>query len=361
MATEALRPDIAIPPGEFLEETLEAIGMSQAELARRTGRPAQVINEIVKGTKEITADTALQFEKVLDTPAQFWLNLERDYRLVLARIAEQRALEEQAALVTEFPYAEMVKQKLVQKVRSASQKVLELLKFFGVSSLAQVPSMRVPAAAFRKAGGEKASSYALAAWLRWGEVKADSIEVGTFDINRLRQIVHDIRGMTSDPPGDALKRLEQRLAACGVALVVVPHFPKTYAQGATFWVGDKAVVMMSLRYKWADIFWFSLLHELAHVILHGKRDIFIEGDVEPTERIRVQEEEADRLAQEALIPPQRYRDFVLTRDFSSATVRVFAISIGVAPGIVVGRLQHDKHLGYADLPGLRERYVWEEV
>jgi len=360
MATEAPRPDIAIPPGEFLEETLEALNMSQAELARRTGRPTQVINEIIKGTKEITADTALQFEKVLATPAQFWLNLESDYRLTLARLEEQRALEEQVALLDQFPYADMAKQGLVPKVRSAVQRVLELLKFFGVASLQRVSSLRVPAAAFRKAGGEKASSYALAAWLRWGENKATKIEVGTFDVNRLRQIAHDIRGMTNEPPNECIPRLEQRLAACGVALVIVPHFPKTYAQGATFWADHKAVVMMSLRYRWADIFWFSLLHELAHVILHGKKDIFIEGEKSREQRIKTQEEEANTFARDELIPPQRYKSFVLTHDFSSAAVRAFAVSVGVASGIVVGRLQHDKNLGHADLTALRVRYVWAE-
>src|SRR5713226_5519343 len=92
-------PDIAIPPGELLEETLESLGMSQAELARRAGRPVQAINEIVRGTKEITPETALQFERVLGVPAHIWTRLEADYRYTKAR------LEDQARLKDELPRA----------------------------------------------------------------------------------------------------------------------------------------------------------------------------------------------------------------------------------------------------------------
>ena len=80
-------PDVAIPPGEYLAEEIEARGISQKELARRMGRPLNAINEIVNGKKSITAGTALQFEEVMpEVPARFWLNLETDYQLTKALI-----------------------------------------------------------------------------------------------------------------------------------------------------------------------------------------------------------------------------------------------------------------------------------
>jgi len=80
-------PDIAVSPGEYLAEEIEARGMSQKELARRMGRPSNAINEIVRGKKAITAETALQLEEVMpEIPARFWLNLEADYRLTRALI-----------------------------------------------------------------------------------------------------------------------------------------------------------------------------------------------------------------------------------------------------------------------------------
>lgn len=89
-AAPTLHSDMPIPPGEFLREHLEESGMSQTELARRLGRPRQAVNEIIRGKKAITAETALQLERVLSTPAHIWLGLELEYRLVLAR----NALEE---------------------------------------------------------------------------------------------------------------------------------------------------------------------------------------------------------------------------------------------------------------------------
>src|SRR5882762_3147789 len=100
-------PDIAIPPGELLEETLDTLGMSQAELARRTGRPVQAINEIVRGSKEITPETAVQFERVLGVPAHVWVRLEADYRYNLVRLQERKRLQEEIPLAETYPYKEM--------------------------------------------------------------------------------------------------------------------------------------------------------------------------------------------------------------------------------------------------------------
>lgn len=84
-------PDIAIPPGEYLAEEIEARELSQKELASRMGRPANVINEIINGKKAITAETALQLEEVMpEIPARFWLNLETDYQLIKALFKRQK-------------------------------------------------------------------------------------------------------------------------------------------------------------------------------------------------------------------------------------------------------------------------------
>src|SRR5690349_11655053 len=99
MATEnRVWPDVAIPPGEFLAETLASLSLSQAELARRAGRPVQAINEIVRGTKEITPETALQFERVLGVPAHIWTRLDADYRYVKARLEDQARLKNEVSI-----------------------------------------------------------------------------------------------------------------------------------------------------------------------------------------------------------------------------------------------------------------------
>jgi len=149
------------------------------------------------------------------------------------------------------------------------------------------------------------------------------------------------------------------LAECGVALVIAPHFPGTRAHGATFWLArDKAVLMLTIRGRWADIFWFSLFHKLGHFLLHGQRDIFIEDDSASPGQER-QEEEADAFAANLLVPSPAYSAFVDRASFYPDAIAEFAREVGVDAGVVVGRLQHDGYLPPECGNKLRTRYTWE--
>ena len=166
--------------------------------------------------------------------------------------------------------------------------------------------------------------------------------------------------MTRQTPEEFQSPLAALLAESGVALVIVPHFPGTKAHGATFWLTrDKAVIMLTIRGRWADIFWFSLFHELGHILLHGHREIFIEDGFASPEQ-QEQEEEADAFAAEQLLPPSAYQHFVKGGDFYPDTVATFARRIGIDAGIVVGRLQHDGFLHPEWGNRLRTRYTWTQ-
>ncbi len=355
MATETrVWPDVAIPPGEFLAETLRALGLSQAELARRAGRPVQVINEIVRGRKEITPETALQLERVLGVPAHIWTRLEADYRHVKARLEDQARLKDEIVLAERYPYAAMAAYGWVARSRDSLVRVTELLKFFGVASLRHVP--QAECAAFRRSAKVDASPESLAAWLRQGEREAHRITTTVFKVGHLRAILPELRRLTTRPPEAFQPRLRHFLADGGVAFAVVPHLPATGAYGATRWLGpDKALVQMSIRYRWDDIFWFSLFHEVGHLLLHERGDVFIEDRAGRGK----QETEADAFARDLLIPPREYAAFVQRSDYRlRASVCSFARQQGIAPSLVVGRLQHDGRIPHSQLNGLRSRFAW---
>ena len=138
----------------------------------------------------------------------------------------------------------------------------------------------------------------------------------------------------------------------------VPELPKTGAHGATRWLGGKAVVQLSLRLRWADIFWFTLFHELAHVLKHGRKEVFIELDKDKEDE---REREADAFAAKHLIPELAYKAFITNKTtFSAAAVEAFAEELGIQPGIVVGRLHHEKKLPQSHLNKLRVQYQWTE-
>jgi HTH-type transcriptional regulator/antitoxin HigA len=353
---EDIRSDLAIPPGEYLAEVLDELGMSQADLARRMGRPAQAINEIIKGTKALTPETALQLEQVVGVPAHIWLGLEAEYRLVSAQQIDNEQVKKETRFLTSFPYREMVQLGCVAPVRKAEEKVRELRRFFGVASLEQLDQVPAYAPAFRLGGGErKPSSYGLAAWLHCGLQEVKNTEVAPFDKAKLAALVPSLRELTSTGADQVAGELRTRLGNCGVVFTLFPHFPGIYAHGATFWIEPKrkAVLLSSVRGRWADIFWFSLFHELGHLLLHGNV-VFIEStkDTVPLP----EEKEADVFARDKLISPAEYEAFVAAGDFSQMAVAGFATEVGIHSGIVVGRLQHEKLVPQNRLNHLRMRY-----
>jgi HTH-type transcriptional regulator/antitoxin HigA len=353
--------DLAIPPGEYLEEVIEDLGMTKDELARRMNRPAPKLSAIFKGDKAITPDTALELEKVVGVPAHVWTGLEAEYRLALARShqdEEQGRLKKESLLVKRFPYSDLVKLGVVAKKSRSTEKVMELQRFFGVASLYTVLSLRRYQAAFR-AGKAERSPEAVAAWLRIGEVRAHRMRCLPFRKRRLKDSLKTVRAMTLQPPEDFQENLHHLLADCGVALVLCPHLQGTYAHGATFWLGrDKAVVMMTLRYKWADVFWFSLFHELGHILLQNRQAVILEEDNnDPV--LKELEDEADQFAVDTLISPKPYREFVKAGRFFAENIKRFARQMDTSTGIVVGRLQKEGHIRPSWHNSLRMRFEWK--
>jgi HTH-type transcriptional regulator/antitoxin HigA len=360
MATEnQIHSDLAIPPGEYLEEVLSELGMSKDELAHRMGRPATKLSHIFKGTKSITPETALQLEKVVGVPAHVWTGLEAEYRLTLAHHQDQEQLQAEVELSRSFPYPDLAKNGEVKKTTSPTERVRELLGFFSVASLRNISGLPLYQAAFRcsKSTKEKRSEDAVNAWLRMGERRAQQVTTAAFDKSRLRQTVNEIRALTLLPVEDFQTPLREKLAACGVALVICPHFQGTLAYGATFWTArDRAALMITIRGKWADIFWFSLFHEIGHLLLHGKDQVILEDD-----DMTPMENEADDFAAEILIKSKLWQQFQQAGVFSEASIRAFARELGVHSGIVVGRLQHLNLIDFRWHNSLRSKYEWRET
>jgi addiction module HigA family antidote len=352
-------PDYAVLPGDSLAEMLDAIPMTQKELASRMGRPLKTINEIVKGKAAITAETALQLERVLGTPAGFWINLERNYREALARQAEAARLSEGLAWLKRFPVRPMQTMGWLKASGGVAQ-LQELLGFFGIAAPEQWGALwGKECVAYRKSRVFSSNAEAVSAWLRRGEVAAQRIPCQPFDATKFQEVLQAARKLTSAPPETITSELPRLCAEAGVAVVFVPELPKVRVSGATRWLAPtKALIQLSLRYKSDDQLWFSFFHEAAHVLLHGKREVFITDSTSPTRVKDTKEEEADRFAASALLPDDAYEMICAGLPLSEAHLRRIATDLGVAPGIIVGRLQHDGHLPYTRLNHLKRRLAW---
>jgi len=350
-------PDYAVPPGETLLETLEAIGMSQAELAERTGRPKKTINEIIKGKTAITPETALQFERVLGTPAGFWNNMERNYQETQARINEQKNLQQQIDWLKKMPLNTLIRMGWVKKHSDKVQQLQDVLNFFGIASPEQWKTRWMGAqVSYRTSKVFQNDPYAIAAWLRAGELKAQKIECNPFDASKFKNALYKIREITVKPSAIFRSEVISLCAESGVAVAFIPELPKIRTCGATWWMNTvKAVVQLSLRYKSDDQLWFSFFHEAGHILLHGKKEIFIEDD-----SMDSKEEEANKFASDILIPHRKYKQFIQSGKYSKAAIQNFASAIGIASGIVVGRLQHDHIIQHNYCNELKKWFEWKK-
>lgn len=352
-------PDYAVTPGEILSEELEIRGMSQQELARRTGITPKHIISILKAKSGITPETAIKFERALGMPAQFWLNLESNYQEIVARLAEKDQLDKDSDWLKRLPVNEMVKLGWIEKRKDKKEKLIEILRFFGIGSVKQWaeiwPNLKV---AFRQNQKHEVFPEAVSAWLRQGEIEASQITCEPYDKTIFRDALDKVRDLTTKPPEHFIQIMQDLCAKAGVAIVFVPALPKTGVSGATRWLNkDKAIIQLSLRYKTDDHLWFTFFHEAGHILLHGKKELFLEGPNTIAEE-KEKEKEADRFSETELIPQKEFAKFITQTDFSARAITDFAISVGISPGIVVGQLQHRELLKYCQHDKLKQRFEW---
>jgi len=354
--TYPFAPSYAFPPGDTLAEVLKSRGMHQSDLAARAGLTTKAINEIVKAKARLTPTTALQLERVLGIPASFWNNLQRRHDEALAVAEEAERLGRTVAWAKAFPVRAMAKSGWLESSRDPVARLRGLLNFFGTASPdAWETHWASTQVAFRSVAKLPKDNYALACWLRRGEVVAAGIETQAYDEDRFRQTLTHVRGLTMLPGVDFVAPLVRGCAEAGVAVVFVPELPGTRTYGATRWLSPQnALVQLSLRRKTDDQLWFSFFHEAAHILLHPKKAVFIEA-AQGTDEF---EDQADRFARDTLIAPGEYRAFVSMGDFGHAAVAEFAHRIGVAPGIVVGRLQHEGLIPSNRLNRLKRHYTF---
>jgi len=335
-------PDYAVPPGDILQEWLDEQGLTQAELAQRMGRAKKTINEIIKGVAPITAETSLQLEKVTGIEASFWNSMEVAYRSFRARQQERKTLGSEANWLVKFSYAKLSEYGWVPETGLKVERVENLLRFYGVASFQQWnETYSALEGAARESASFKSELGDLSAWLRRGEIEAAKVECAPFDAPRFRTILTDVRSLTAKSVQEQNEKVPALCAAAGVALIFVPELPKTAVSGFTRWLTPtKALMQLSLRYKRDDQLWFTFFHEAAHILLHGKKERFLEfqGRDDPKEK------EANDWAADFLIPRAEWHRFIKLYNDSTTDgdLQRFAKKLGIAPGIVAGRVQREK-------------------
>lgn len=353
-------PDYAFPPGETLTEVLAERGMSQAELARRAGLSAKHVNQIVLGAASITAETALRLERVTGVPAQVWTNLEADYQVTRTLQEEESRLNVHISWLQLLPVSELIKRGHISSDTSGVDRLREVLAFFKVATPDAWHQVWAVPTAYRRSQAFEVDYGALASWLRIGELRAEELDLQPFNRARFRAALSEIRDLTVvTDPEVWLPRLTRLCAEAGVAVVIEREIKGARINGAVRWLPtEHPMIELSLRHRWADIFWFTFFHEAAHVLLHDRKRLTFVDVADPAKTDDAMERDADDFAARTLLP--RSLDDRLKRTRSETQVLALASEANVHPGIIVGRLQHDGRIPFNQLNRLRVRFHFTE-
>ena len=346
-------PDYAVSPGETLKEVMESLNMAQKELAIRTGLTVQSLNRIFKGEQPISYETANKLELATGVPARMWNNLEAHYREQLAKAKERKQLETDLDWLKTIPTQELIQRKAIEPQKDDVLLLRETLKFFGLSSVSAWKDIWAnPAVAARRSRCFETCPGPASAWMRLGEIQAHQIDCQPFDKISFIQALKKIRLLTVKDPEKFIPETIQLCAGSGVALALVRKMKKVPWHGATKWLAaSKAMILLNLRGKMEDQFWFSFFHEAGHVLYDSKKDLYInDGTVDDP-----REHEANEFAANILIP--RDIDPEIASLKTKEDVILLANELKISPGIVAGRFQYLTQK-WSYFNGLKRKFQW---
>lgn len=336
----------AVHPSEILSDILEDRGITQKQLANRLGISLKHMSELLGGDVSISTSMALKLEFVLDTPAETWLKLQSNYDMVKSRLNMQDQLNEQFEneknLLSDFKdcYKNLQEWDLVEKTLNRKDRYKNILNYFGVSSLQLLLNNYHPIK-FRKTA-DTPDQYCVAAWLRFGEKQYENRPTqAPFNAAKFNQSLKNMRTLTKEPINLSTKKLVEMCDESGVSLVFTPYFSKSYINGATRWVApSRPLIQLSELNKRSDALWFTFFHEAAHLMLHSRKQNYINWDNHSLSDIE-EEEEANSFARDILIPTKKYEAFIKIGDLSREAIVRFSKELGIGKDILAGRLARD--------------------
>ncbi|MCR5331400.1 MAG: HigA family addiction module antidote protein [Lachnospiraceae bacterium] len=361
MATKitGISRDLIIHPGETIADILVERGITQAELAARTGvTPAYVCN-VIAGKKDISGKFAFALEYALGVSKSFWINLQANYDAELLEFNAPETItdEERIARSSLKDVVKYLRDSGKMPIREAvDDSILSLRKVLQISNIANLKEI-VPEGALRMSAKSKINPYVMGAWVRLCQIAGERRNVKTeFDVKRIDELVVKAKAVMCSAGESVQKSLTELFSEYGIDFSVMWNFRGAPVQGYISKKNDGTYQMvLTIRGAYADIFWFSLFHELGHIV---------NGDVTGTinfidyNEIAEVEIGANDFASTRLIKPDAYEHFVEKGDYSLDAIKTFAVSQGIRPYIVIGRLQREKMLDYNRYSSEKVRYKW---
>lgn len=345
--------EFIIHPGETILEIIKDRSITQSELAIRTGFSGKHISEVINGKKDISADLAMKLEYALSIPASFFRNLQANYDLEVVQFNELHNISAaEKEIAKEVKNAvETITGKTIHT--SNGLDVYKIRQILNVSNLKTIKTLNK--ACYRAQFSKNTSENVMYTWQYLCEKKVSSQSNNELNIKKLKESLDALKSVMHEKKEEHLKLITKILNDAGILFTVMPNVKKAPISGLTVETKKKQImIVLTLRYKYVDSFWFTLFHEIAHVINEDyKKDqnLWEKDDVEA---------KADKFASNILIDQDLYEEFILENDFSDTAIKNFAKLNNVLPTIILGRLMKDKYMCWSDNT-LREQYSLEEL
>lgn len=348
----------AFHPGYYVAEIIEDMGISQTEFALRMGLTAKTVSLLVAGKCRLSNDIAQKLSVMTGTGIDVWMNLQKEHDKKIFEIEQEKSLKDQEPIARIIDYSFFVDVGKLPMTRKIPEKIINLCNYLHIADLHVLEedeflvNFRSGVASFSKKNHINAR-----AWVQTAINVAQGMDVRAFNIDKLKEYLPEIREMTLQKPDVFLPRLRSIFSDCGVAFVLLPNLKNSGINGAVKWIHQNRVVLaLNDRRNYADTFWFTLFHEIKHVLQQKVKRVFLSFDSKKDDLNATLEAEADHFAQDYLIPPEGYSTFLSAHRISLQRIKNFAEAIKIHPGIIVGRLQHDQRISPSFGNQLKEKY-----
>lgn len=343
MNTQTL-PAQPIHAGQVLKAELAARNLTQADLSEIIQRPTKTINQIITGKLGITPDTAMQLAQALGISAETWLNLQSRFQLSMLEADKYQDIPLRAALYQNYPIKDMVRRGWITAGKTFEELEAAIKNFFNLETINQTPQFQFCAKQNVAAYQQTISTTNLAWLFKVRQLAAEQLTTGRFSTAAVEKAIDELSGLLRS--AEEVRHVPRILSACGVRLIFVESLPNSKLDAACFWLDNqKPVIGMTLRYDRIDNFWFTLRHELEHILNgDGKKQAVIDEDIGiQTDNLPESERLANKAAADFCVPTAKLDSYIVRVGayiFSERKITAFAGVNEIHPGLVVGQLHN---------------------
>jgi addiction module HigA family antidote len=343
---------VAFHPGYYIKEIVEESELTQEDFAKRLDTTPKNLSLLIRGEQSLSIDISMKLSRMLGTSVNYWLNLQNSYDAMIAEFKSEEELVEERKIFEYLDYKYFRDNySLPDLPRKKDEQIKAVREFLNISTLS-VLTKRDMSVSFRSSTKDitQANTVKANTMVQIATNKALKIDAPKYNKKKFEKSVEYALTLTKKH-AEFYPLIKESFLEAGVKFIILPNISGSKTNGATKKIGDNIMLMVNDRRLNADSFWFTLFHEIGHII-NGDYGISFENETGN------QEEVADRYAEDILIPPDIYKEFLDRKKYDLQSIKTFASQIERDPGIVLGRLQNDGIVGFDDwsMKPLRHKY-----